>query len=59
MNIDVVIVTYNRLGKLKRALTSYERQTRPFRNLVVVNNHSTDGTLEYLEAWRHQEAPFS
>ena len=59
MNVDVVIVTFNRLDKLKKALASYERQTRPFRNLIVVNNHSTDGTLEYLDAWKLQEAPFS
>lgn len=59
MTIDVVIVTYNRLDKLKKALDSYECQTRPFRNLIVVNNHSTDGTFEYLEFWKGQEAPFS
>lgn len=59
MDVDVVIVTFNRLEKLKKALASYERQTRPFRNLIVVNNHSTDGTFEYLESWKAQEAPFS
>lgn len=59
MIVDVVIVTYNRLEKLKKALASYERQTRAFRNMIVVNNHSTDGTYEYLVEWKEQKAPFS
>ena len=59
MNVDVVIVTFNRLEKLKKAITSYENQTKPFRNMIVVNNHSTDGTFEYLEEWKKQVAPFS
>ena len=59
MNVDVVIVTFNRLEKLKKALASYEKQTKSFRNMIVVNNHSTDGTLEYLEEWKQKEAPFS
>lgn len=58
MNVDVVIVTYNRLEKLKKTLQCYENQTQPFRNLIVVNNHSTDGTFDYLEDWRKKEAPF-
>ena len=59
MTVDVVIVTYNRLDKLKKALASYDRQTMGFRNLIVVNNHSTDGTFEYLETWKEETAPFS
>ena len=50
-NLDIVIVTYNRLEKLKKALRCYSLQTASFRNLVVVNNCSTDGTAEYLEKW--------
>lgn len=59
MNVDVVIVTYNRLEKLKKALASYENQTKSFRSMIVVNNHSTDGTYEYLEEWKNEEAPFT
>lgn len=58
MKIDVVIVTFNRLEKLKKTLDCYARQTRPFRNLIVVNNHSTDGTTEYLETWQQSTTPF-
>lgn len=59
MNVDVVIVTYNRLEKLKKALACYENQTMTFRNMIVVNNHSNDGTFEYLENWKNVKSPFS
>ena len=59
MNVDVVIVTYNRLEKLKKALACYENQTMTFRNMIVVNNHSNDGTFEYLESWKNMDAPFA
>lgn len=51
MDIDVIIVTYNRLEKLKHTLSCYEAQTCNFANLIVVNNHSTDGTTEFLDSW--------
>ena len=59
MIVDVVIVTYNRLEKLKKTLQCYERQTQPFRNMIVVNNHSTDGTTEFLAEWAKLDAPFA
>lgn len=49
--VGVVIVTYNRLEKLKKALESYEIQSRRPEYIVVVNNCSTDGTQQYLEKW--------
>ena len=48
IKLDLVIVTYNRLEKLKKALRCYEMQTEAFRNLIIVNNRSTDGTDIYL-----------
>ena len=51
MQLDLVIVTYNRLEKLKKALQCYENQTRGFRNLILVDNCSTDGTREWLDEW--------
>lgn len=46
--LDITIVTYNRLEKLKHALKCYEKQTNAFRNLIIVDNCSTDGTHEFL-----------
>lgn len=46
MDICVVIVTYNRLAKLKQAIAA--QQQPHVTSIVVVNNASTDTTAEYL-----------
>ena len=56
MKIDVVIVTFNRLEKLRHTLSCYEKQTVGFRNLIVVDNHSNDGTVEYLNEWKTSQS---
>ncbi len=55
MKVGVVIVTYNRLDKLKIALKSYENQTVKPKYILVVNNNSTDGTKEYLDNWKQDQ----
>lgn len=58
-SLDIVIVTYNRIEQLKKTLECYANQTMGFRNLIIVDNCSTDGTSEYLDEWcaehSHQE----
>lgn len=49
MNCAVVVVTFNRLELLKECLEKLRRQTYPFSHVIVVDNHSTDGTREYLK----------
>ena len=57
MKIGVIIVTYNRLDKLKIALESYEKQTEKPKYILVVNNNSTDNTKEYLEQeWKTEKS---
>lgn len=54
-SIAVLMVTWNRKGPLNQILTSLSRQTFPLSrvDLVVVDNASTDGTLDALSArWR-------
>lgn len=51
MKIIIVIVTYNRLDKLKKTLEAYDNQTMYPYELIVVDNFSTDGTKEYLKKW--------
>ncbi len=58
LNVCIVIVTYNRLKDLKSTLEKYEKQTKMFKSMVVVNNASTDGTLEYLDEWKNKNGNF-
>jgi GT2 family glycosyltransferase len=46
--IICVIVTYNRLQLLKESIAAVKSQTRPVDRIIVVDNHSTDGTADYL-----------
>lgn len=48
VRISVVIVTFNGRERLTRALASLETQTRVPDEVIVVDNASTDGTLEVL-----------
>jgi len=57
--IGVVIVTYNRLDKLKTALQCFEQQTVLPEYVLVVDNASTDDTESYLKTWRESEAGFT
>jgi GT2 family glycosyltransferase len=50
-NVAAVVVTFNRLEKLKKVLASLEAQTKLPSNLVIVNNAATDGTDEYLKEY--------
>lgn len=55
MKIAAVIVTYNRLDKLKKALEAYEAQERPVDDLIIVDNCSTDGTRDFLRDWENED----
>ena len=57
--IGVVIVTYNRLDKLKIALEKFEDQTKKPSYLLVVNNASNDGTSEYLNEWKKIKSQYN
>ena len=52
MKLAVVIVTYNRLEKLKKALDAYDKQTRTVDKIIVVDNASKEDTKEYLKKWQ-------
>jgi rhamnopyranosyl-N-acetylglucosaminyl-diphospho-decaprenol beta-1,3/1,4-galactofuranosyltransferase len=48
MKIGAVIVTHNRLDWLARCVAAVRRQSRVPEEIIIVNNGSTDGTLQWL-----------
>ena len=54
-DLGCVVVTFNRLDKLKKALQAYEVATVLPLYIIVVDNNSTDGTQEYLDSWEKNQ----
>lgn len=52
--VGAVVVTYNRLEKLKTALLFYEEQIYKPNYILVVNNNSNDGTGDFLNNWKNE-----
>lgn len=50
---SVVIPLYNKVGQIGMTLASVMAQTRPPREVIVVDNGSTDGSVEAVEALAH------
>ncbi|MBK8785130.1 MAG: glycosyltransferase [Chitinophagaceae bacterium] len=48
--VVAVVVTYNRLALLSECITALRNQSRPLDGILVINNGSTDGTEEWLNA---------
>lgn len=57
-SFGAVVVTFNRVDKLKKALAAIEGQDVLPQYVVVVNNASTDRTAEYLDEWKEIRCPF-
>lgn len=56
--VTVVLVTFNRLEKLKIALSCYEKQTYKIEKIIIVDNCSTDGTIDFLKKWLDSKTNF-
>jgi glycosyltransferase involved in cell wall biosynthesis len=54
LTIGVAVITYNGLAYLPEQLDSIATQTRPVDHIVISDDHSTDGTWEFLETWARQ-----
>ena len=50
LKFAVIIVTYNRLELLKECLECIRQQKLEANSVVIIDNHSTDGTGEYLNS---------
>lgn len=54
----VVIVTYNRIEKLQKTLSCYERQLKKIDTVIIVDNCSTDGTNKFLKKYLTEKRNF-
>ena len=57
-DIGCIIVTFNRIEKLKKTLDSYAKQNLLPKYILVVNNASTDGTAMFLKQWEKKDEGF-
>lgn len=48
-NIVAIVVTYNRKELLKECINALKKQTTPLTKILIIDNHSTDGTKEYIK----------
>lgn len=52
-SVTAIIVTFNRKKELSRCLSAVLKQTRKVNNVLIVDNGSTDGTLNFLSDKYH------
>ncbi len=53
--VSVTIVTYNSGRFIKRCLESVLDQKYPFKEIIVIDNNSSDGTIDILEPFEDRE----
>ncbi|WP_125590193.1 glycosyltransferase family 2 protein [Companilactobacillus jidongensis] len=51
MKVTALVVTFNRMKLLQECLSAIEIQTTPVDHLIVIDNHSSDGTKEFLDGF--------
>ena len=50
MSVTALVVTYNRLNLLKECLQAIDNQSVPVEKILIIDNHSSDGTADYLDS---------
>ncbi|WP_259768147.1 glycosyltransferase family 2 protein [Pediococcus pentosaceus] len=48
-SVCAVIVTYNKIDLLRECIAAVKKQSREVEHILVVDNNSTDGTLDFLK----------
>ncbi len=56
--VSIVILTFNQLDRTKECLASIEKHTGIPHEVIVVDNGSTDGTVNYLRKWAKKHDNF-
>ena len=53
ISISVVIPAKNRVSTLAKCLEYVLSQTHPANEIIVINDHSSDGTIDFLDQYKH------
>ena len=53
-NITAILTTYNRKYEVRRALDSIYAQTIRPNEIILIDDHSTDGTKEYIDSFTYE-----
>lgn len=57
--VSVCVITYNSIRFIEETLNSIKRQTYGKIELIISDDHSTDGTIEFCEKWiEHNNSRF-
>src|ERR1700688_889611 len=54
--VSVTIITYNSGRFIKKCLESVLDQKYPFKEIIVIDNNSSDGTIDILEPFEDRES---
>lgn len=54
ITISIIVATYNSAATLQHCLDSIDEQTYPYKELIVMDGGSTDGTVDILEKNTHK-----
>lgn len=56
MTVSIIVITYKRLAELKESLNKLLEENEDFDELILIDNHSEDGTKEYVEELAGRES---
>ena len=52
--VSIIVITYNAKDDLMECIESLEKQDYNEKEIIIVNDASTDGTLNFLEKYQSQ-----
>jgi cellulose synthase/poly-beta-1,6-N-acetylglucosamine synthase-like glycosyltransferase len=52
LSVSILIPVRNEAGGLSRLLETLEKESFPILEVLIIDDHSTDGTAQVIEAWR-------
>ena len=58
IDLTIIIVSYNTIDLLKKCINAIEKYEKKVKKIIIVDNNSSDGTLEYLSKFIKQKSRY-